>query len=70
MTNEEAAVSVRAEAALKTNAEAYRLAQEAVDMRADRDRYRAVLEQIAEGCGHARCHAYPWIRMAQKALRE
>lgn len=31
-------------------------------------RLRAALEEIAKGCGHARCHAYPWIRLAQKAL--
>ena len=32
-------------------------------------RLRAALERIAEGCGHVRCHAFPWIRLAQKALR-
>lgn len=34
----------------------------------ENERLRAVLAEIAEGCGHARCHAYPWIRKAQKAL--
>jgi hypothetical protein len=47
MTNDETEVSERAEAALKTNAEAYRLAQEAVDMRTERDAARAALERIA-----------------------
>ena len=37
MTHDEAAVSERAEAALKTNAEAYRLAQKALDMRREQD---------------------------------
>lgn len=69
MTPDEHAVSERAEAALKTNAEAYRLAQEALDMRRENERLRAVLMEIAAGCGHVRCHAYPWIRMAQQALR-
>ena len=32
------------------------------------EQFKAALEVIAEGCGHARCHAYPWIRAARKAL--
>jgi hypothetical protein len=32
-------------------------------------RLRAALEEIAEGCGHARCHAYRFFRLADKALR-
>ena len=38
----------RAEAALKTSAEAYRLAQEAVDMRAERDAALAENERLRE----------------------
>lgn len=34
----------------------------------ENERLRAALQEIAEGCGHVRCHAYPWIRLARKAL--
>lgn len=30
----------------------------------------AVLEDIAYGCGHERCHAYPWIRAARAAVKK
>jgi hypothetical protein len=46
MTSNESEIAERAEAALKTNAEAYRLAQEAVDMRAERDAAHAVLGRM------------------------
>lgn len=39
-------------------------------LEAENTRLRAALEETAEGCGHTRCHAYPWIRTARKALRE
>jgi hypothetical protein len=31
-------------------------------------RLRIALAGIAEGCGHTRCHAYPWIRAARRVL--
>lgn len=46
MTPDEQAVEHRAEAALKTNAEAYRLAQEALDMRRENEQLRATLDQV------------------------
>ena len=52
MTDDDARVIERAEAALKTNAEAYRLATEALEMRqraeaaeVERDRWRALAAQ-------------------------
>lgn len=49
-------------------ADAARLEDDVWRLERERQRLRAVLEEIAQGCGHARCHAYPWIRLAQKAL--
>jgi hypothetical protein len=60
MSPEETAVSERAEAALKTNAEAYRLAQEAFDMRAENGRLHAAMKDVLDAlaivrhCAHDR----------------
>lgn len=48
--------------------DAAKLEQDVWALMQQNQRFRAALEEIAEGCGHARCHAYPWIRMAQRAL--
>lgn len=39
-------------------------------LRVENGRLRLALGPIAEGCGHARCHAYPWIRDAREALAD
>lgn len=35
---------------------------------AEATRLRVVLAEVAAGCGHTRCHAYPWIRAARRVL--
>jgi hypothetical protein len=32
-------------------------------------RLRAVVEEVAAGCGHRRCHAHRWIVLAREVLR-
>ncbi len=48
LTDAEQEVHERAEAALKTNAEAYRLAQEALDMRAERNAALVEVKRLQE----------------------
>lgn len=43
-------------------------AADVVSLVAEVRRLRVALQEIAEGCGHARCHAHPWIRTAKRAL--
>lgn len=38
-------------------------------LRSENERYKEVVEKVAKGCGHDRCHVRPWITAARKALR-